>query len=76
MAGSPELARAAAEQYLDRAPGAPAPLRAFARFYVAALEKRHGDPDRADELLAEARRIDPHCWTTMMEPPAVLFESP
>jgi Flp pilus assembly protein TadD len=76
QAGKPELARDAAQQYLDRAPAAPAPLRAFASFYIAALEKRHGDAERAEELLAAARRVDPHCWTTVMEPPAVLFESP
>lgn len=71
--GDVSRAKETARRYLDLE-GRPTPLRAFATFYLAALERQHGDRAQAEALLAEAKRLDPHCWTTFMEPPAVLFE--
>jgi tetratricopeptide (TPR) repeat protein len=67
-----------AEQVFRRylATNPPAPLRASGTFYVAAVTKRRGEAEKADELLAEAKRIDPHVWMTMMEPPRVIFDAP
>ncbi|UCD75042.1 MAG: tetratricopeptide repeat protein [Phycisphaerales bacterium] len=69
-------AEKAAQRYLETEPLLPAPMRAFGMFYLAVLQKQQGNRDRADALLAEAQQIDPHLWTTYMEPPEVLFEAP
>lgn len=68
-------ARDAVQAYLEDVPGAPRPLRAYATFLLAALERQAGNQEQAEGLLTEAKELDPHCWTTFREPPAVLFEN-
>ncbi|MFG0251590.1 MAG: tetratricopeptide repeat protein [Phycisphaerales bacterium JB038] len=67
-------AQAAAQQYLDTVPEIPTPLRAYATFLLAALERQAGNAEASETMLAKAKKLDPHVWTTFMEPPAVLFE--
>ncbi|MCU0962561.1 MAG: hypothetical protein MUF48_20895 [Pirellulaceae bacterium] len=74
LRGDPARATAAVQQYLSAQPAPPAPLRAFATFYLAAIERRRQHADEADRLMKEARAIDPHVWTTFMAPPEILFE--
>jgi len=69
-------AQKAVDRYLDPSPPPPAPMRSFATYYLAVLQKRQGNGDRADALMAEAKTLDPHCWMFYMEPPQELFESP
>jgi tetratricopeptide (TPR) repeat protein len=76
MRGQHERAMAAAQRYLKADPAPPAALRAYATFYLAAIERRQQHADQAETLLQQARTIDPHVWTTLVPPPAVLFEQP
>ncbi len=69
-----ERAQKGVLRYLDTDPIAP--MRSYATFCLAVLNKKQGNRDKAEALLAEAKQIDPHCWTTFMEPPAVLFDKP
>jgi tetratricopeptide (TPR) repeat protein len=74
MRGDHTRATTAVRQYLAAEPTPPAPLRAFATFYLAAIERRQQHADEADKLLQQARAIDAHVWTTFMAPPEILFE--
>jgi tetratricopeptide (TPR) repeat protein len=70
----PARAEQAVERYLAAAP--PVPLRSYGTFCLAMLQRTQGNRERAEALLAEAKTLDPHCWTTYMEPAAMLFEAP
>jgi Flp pilus assembly protein TadD len=74
--GDPASAQKAVERYLAADPPPPAPLRAYATFCLAQLQKMQGNREQAEALLAEARQIDPHVWRTYMEPSEVLFGAP
>jgi tetratricopeptide (TPR) repeat protein len=54
----------------------PPALRAFGYARQAMIQHQMGDADRASELMAEAREIDPHVWRTMMPPPREIFTPP
>jgi Flp pilus assembly protein TadD len=72
MRNDSDRAAAAVQAFLKTDP-APA-LRAFATFYLAAIERRQQHTEQAETLLKQARAIDAHVWTTMVPPPAILFE--
>jgi tetratricopeptide (TPR) repeat protein len=74
--GDHARARQSVERYLAAPSPHPAPLRAWATFCLAKIRQMEGDRAQADDLLAEAKRIDPRVWTTYMEPSEVLFEAP
>ncbi len=61
------------ERYLKLAADEGAPMRAFALFYLAKIEKMSGSPE-ADKKLKQMKQVDPDGWTTMKAPPAILFE--
>ena len=76
LANEHAKAEATFRRYLDAEPAPPAPLRATVTFFVAVVQKRQGHEERAEALLAEAKTIDPRCWTFFREPPEVLFRTP
>jgi hypothetical protein len=51
-------------------------MRAFATFMIAKVHKVQKHDERAEELLVQARKIDPHFWQTVRHPPEVLFTAP
>lgn len=59
------------QQYLQLEP--PIALKAFAKGRLAMIHHRMGDRDVANELMAEARELDPHVWQTVMPPPQEIF---
>jgi len=68
-----DSAKAMVQQYLDIATDESAPMRSFALFYLAKIEKMSGDPD-AEKTLKQSIQADPDGWQTMMAPPAIMFE--
>lgn len=66
-----DRARELTQKYLDTNP--PLALKAYATGRLAQIHKRMGDKDRARELRAAAREIDPHVWPTVMPPPEDIF---
>lgn len=68
-----EPAKAMVQRYLDMATDESAPMRSFALFYLAKIEKMSGNPD-AEKTLKQSIQADPDGWQTMMAPPAMLFE--
>lgn len=74
MRGQYDQATSAAERYLKAEPAPTAALRAYATFYLAAIQRQQQHRDQAESLLKDARAIDAHVWTTMVPPPAILFE--
>lgn len=76
MRGDFADATAAVKSFLEATPAPAAPLRAYGTFLLAAIEKRQQHNDQAEKLLQEARAIDAHVWTTLVPPPALLFDSP
>jgi tetratricopeptide (TPR) repeat protein len=65
-----------AKRYLDFKPGPAVPMRAYGTFMVARIHKVQGHHERAEELLVQARKIDPHLWQTVGHPPELLFTAP
>jgi tetratricopeptide (TPR) repeat protein len=59
------------QRYLDTDP--PVALKAYATERLGMIHRRMGDQDRARELRALAREIDPHVWPTVMPPPEEIF---
>ena len=68
-----QAAKEMVQMYLDLAKDEPAPMRSFALFYLAKIEKMRGDPD-AEKTLKQSIQVDPDGWQTMMAPPEMLFE--
>jgi len=66
----------ALKRYLDSEPVAPVPMRAYATFCLAKIQKMQGNDKRADELMAEAKKLDPNCWTFFRQPHRALFDPP
>ncbi len=64
------------QRYLGLKPAPPTPLIAYATFCAAKLRRMQGDTQRSDALLAEAKKLDPDCWTFFRQPPRALFIAP
>jgi tetratricopeptide (TPR) repeat protein len=60
------------EEYLATDP--PVALKAFAVGRLGMIHHRMGDSEQGQELMKEARAIDPHVWQTVMPPPKEIFE--
>jgi tetratricopeptide (TPR) repeat protein len=73
MRGDTEAALALTDRYLATDP--PVALRAFAIGRKGVLQRRSGDREQGDLLMAEARALDPHVWLTVMPPPREIFTS-
>jgi Flp pilus assembly protein TadD len=74
LRGQFDQATSAAERYLKTDPAPPAALRAFATFYLAMIQRQQQHRDQAESLLKDAHTLDAHVWTTMVLPPAILFD--
>ncbi|MHB8866427.1 MAG: tetratricopeptide repeat protein [Pirellulaceae bacterium] len=74
LRGDHERALETVEKFLTTDPAPATAMRAFATFYLAALEKRQRHAERAEALMQQARELDAHVWTTLVPPPEVLFE--
>jgi Tfp pilus assembly protein PilF len=61
-------------RYLQLEPQPPVPLQATATFYLATLSRQQGNEEESEKLLAAARKLDPHVWTTFRQPPDLLFD--
>lgn len=61
-------------RYLQLEPQPPVPLQATATFYLATLSRQQGNEEESEKLLAAARKLDPHVWTTFRQPPHLLFD--
>lgn len=59
------------QRYLETDP--PLALKAYAMGRMGMIHHRQGDRDRGQELMSEARALDPHVWQTMMPPPKEIF---
>jgi tetratricopeptide (TPR) repeat protein len=59
------------QQYLDTGP--PVALEAYAVGRMGMIHIRKGDRERGEELMSEAREMDPHVWQTVMPPPWEIF---
>ena len=59
------------QQYLDTEP--PIALQAYAVGRMGMIHIRKGDRERGEELMNQAREIDPHVWQTVMPPPWEIF---
>ena len=64
------------QRYLDAKPAPPVPMRAYATFCAAKIQKMQGHNPRANALLAEAKKLDPDCWTFFRQPHHALFTAP
>ena len=51
-------------------------MRAYATFCAAKIQKMQGNRQRADALLAEAKKLDADCWMFFRQPPKALFSPP
>ncbi len=76
MDKQPDKAELTIERYLNFKPAPPVPLRAYGTFVAARIHKMQQRDERADDLLAQAMKLDPHLWQTFGEPPEVLFTAP
>lgn len=59
------------QQYLDTGP--PVALKAYAVGRMGMIQMRKGDRERGEELMKQARDLDPHVWQTVMPPPWEIF---
>jgi len=59
------------QRYLETEP--PLALKAFAKGRLGIIHRRMGDQERGQELMNEARELDPHVWLTVMPPPKEIF---
>jgi len=59
------------QQYLDTEP--PVALKAYAVGRMGMIHMKKGDRERGQELMSEAREMDPHVWQTVMPPPREIF---
>lgn len=64
------------QRYLALEPAPPVPMRAYATFCAAKIQKMQRHNARANALLAEAKKLDPHCWMFFRQPPHELFTAP
>ncbi len=64
-------AEALTRRYLDTDP--PLALKAYATGRLGMIHRQMGDKDRAKELGAASRELDPHVWQTVMPPPKEIF---
>ena len=64
------------QRYLASQPAPPVPMRAYATFCLARIQKMQGHGDRADAILAEAKKLDGKCWMFFRQPHAGLFTPP
>lgn len=71
-----DKAERTAKRYLVSKPEPAAPMRAYATFMIAKIHKVQKHDERAEELLLQARKIDPHFWQTVRHPPEILFTAP
>jgi len=69
-------AQHAVQRYLDFQPAPPVPMRAYATFCAAKIQKMQGQHARANALLKQAKTLDPACWTFFRQPPHALFTAP
>ena len=63
-------------RYLDLKPAPPVPMRAYATFCAAKIQKMQANHQRADALLAEAKKLHPDSWMFFRQPPQALFAPP
>ena len=71
-----DKAERTAKRYLDFKPEPIIPMRAYSTFMIAKIHKVQKHHERAEELLVQARKIDPHLWQAVRHPPEVLFTAP
>ena len=66
-----DQAMALTQRFLDTEPLIA--LKAFAMGRMGMIHHRMGDRDRGQELMNQARELDPHVWQTVMPPPREIF---
>ena len=71
-----DQAQTTIRRFLDRKPAPVVPLRAYAVFILARIQKVQQNHALAEELLAEAKQLDPKLWQTVGTPPSILFTAP
>jgi len=76
MANQFDKAEQAIGRYLAFKPSPAKPMLAYATGVAAMLQKMQGKDKRAEELLAKAKKLDPKCWITFMQPDRALFTAP
>ena len=73
MANQFDKAEQAIGRYLAFRPSPPKPMLAYATGVAAMLQKMQGKDERGQKLLTEAKKLDPNCWITFMQPARALF---